>query len=207
MTTVSVIGIGNMGSAITGIAARGGAQVQVVARDAGKAAALAADSGATAATFGDALTGDIVVLAVPFHALDEVIGTYGAQLAGKTVVDITNPVDFSSFDDLVVPSDSSAAAVIAKLVPTAKVLKAFNTNFAATLGSGSVGSAPTTVLVAGDDADAKAELVGLVRAAGLAAEDAGSLKRARELESFGFLQMTLAAAETVPWTGGFAVAK
>lgn len=63
------------------------------------------------------------------------------------------------------------------------------------------------MLVAGDDADAKAELLALVRAAGLAAEDAGSLKRARELESFGFLQMTLAAAETLPWTGGFAVAK
>lgn len=207
MTTVSVIGIGNMGSAITGIAAKGGAQVQVVARDAEKAAALAAGTGATAATFGDALTGDIVVLAVPFTALDEVLETYGSQLAGRTVVDITNPVDFSSFDDLVVPADSSAAAVVAKLVPTAKVLKAFNTNFAATLGTGVVGGAPTTVLVAGDDADAKAQLLDLVRAAGLAAEDAGSLKRARELESFGFLQMTLAAAETVPWTGGFAVAK
>lgn len=207
MTTVSVIGIGNMGSAITAIAVKGGAQVQVVARDAEKAAALAAGTGATPATFGAALTGDIVVLAIPFPAVDEVVAAYGAQLAGKTVVDITNPVDFSSFDDLVVPSDSSAAAAIAKLVPTAKVLKAFNTNFAATLGTGSVGSAATTVLVAGDDADAKSELLGLVRAAGIAAEDAGSLKRARELESLGFLQLTLAAAETVPWTGGFAVAK
>jgi predicted dinucleotide-binding enzyme len=45
----------------------------------------------------------------------------------------------------------------------------------------------------------------LVREAGLRAEDAGSLKRARELESLGFLQMTLAVAETVPWTGGFAL--
>jgi hypothetical protein len=196
-----------MGSAITAIAAKGGAQVQVVARDPEKAAALAAGTGAAAATFGDELTGDIVVLAVPFTALDDGVDAYGPQLADRIVVDITNPVDFSSFDDLVVPSDSSAAAVIARLVPTAKVLKAFNTNFAATLGSGSVGDAPTTVLVAGDDAEAKAELVGLVRAAGLAAEDAGSLKRARELESFGFLQMTLAAAEKLPWTGGFALAK
>jgi predicted dinucleotide-binding enzyme len=207
MTTVSVIGIGNMGSAITAIAAKGGAEVQVVARDAEKAAALAAGTGATAATFGEPLTGEIVVLAVPFPALDEVVAAYGRELADRIVVDITNPVDFSSFDDLVVPSDSSAAAVIARLVPTARVLKAFNTNFAATLGSGSVGDAPTTVLVAGDDAAAKAELIALVRAAGLAAEDAGSLKRARELESFGFLQMTLAAAEKLPWTGGFALAK
>lgn len=207
MTTVSVIGIGNMGSAITAIAATGGAQVQVVARDAEKAAALAAGTGATAAAFGEALTGEVVVLAIPFPALDDVLAAYGDQLAGRTVVDITNPVDFSTFDGLVVPAESSAASVIAEKVPGAKVLKAFNTNFAATLGSGTVGSSAATVLVAGDAADAKAALIGLVRAAGLQAEDAGSLKRARELESLGFLQMTLAVAETVPWTGGFALAK
>jgi predicted dinucleotide-binding enzyme len=207
MTTVSVIGIGNMGSAITAIAAKGGAQVQVVARDADKAAALAADTGATAATFGETLTGDIVVLALPFTALDEVLAAYAGQLDDKIVVDITNPVDFSTFDGLVVPAESSAASVIAEKVPGAKVLKAFNTNFAATLGSGSVGDAAATVLVAGDDADAKSALIELVRAAGLRAEDAGSLKRARELESLGFLQMTLAVAETVQWTGGFALAQ
>jgi predicted dinucleotide-binding enzyme len=208
MTTVSVIGIGNMGSAITGIAAKGGAQVQVVARDAEKAAALAAGTGATATAFGEALTGEIVVLAIPFPALDDVLATYGTQLAGKTIVDITNPVDFSTFDGLVVPAESSAASVIAEKVPGAKVLKAFNTNFAATLASGNVAEAtPATVLVAGDDADAKGALIELVRAAGLEAEDAGSLKRARELESIGFLQIALAAAETVPWTGGFALAK
>lgn len=208
MTTVSVIGIGNMGSAITAIAARGGAQVQVVARDAEKAAALATGTGATAAAFGDPLTGEIVVLAIPFPALDDVLAVYGAQLAGRIVVDITNPVDFSTFDGLVVPAESSAASVIAEKVPGATVLKAFNTNFAATLGAGSVaGGAPTTVLVAGDDAAAKQTLLDLVRAAGLAAEDAGSLKRARELEALGFLQISLAASETLPWTGGFAVAK
>lgn len=208
MTTVSVIGIGNMGSAITGIAAKGGAQVQVLARDADKANALAADTGAAAGTFGEPLTGEIVVLAIPFDALDDVLAAYGTQLDGKVVVDITNPVDFSTFDGLVVPAESSAASVLAAKVPGAKVVKAFNTNFAATLGSGSVADGiPTTVLVAGDDADAKAALIGLVRATGLGAEDAGSLKRARELESIGFLQISLAAAETVSWAGGFAVAK
>ena len=62
------------------------------------------------------------------------------------------------------------------------------------------------MLIAGDDADAKALLAGIVTAAGLNAIDAGSLKRARELEAIGFLQITLAAAEKVSWTGGFAVA-
>jgi len=208
MTSVSVIGIGNMGSAIAGIAAKAEAGLQVVARDAEKAAALAAGTNATAATFGDALTGDIVVLALPFGAIDDVVATYGAQLAGKVVVDITNPVDFSTFDGLVVPAESSAAAVIAEKIPGAKVVKAFNTNFAATLATGSVAdAAPTTVLVAGDDEAAKTAVIEFVRAGGLNAEDAGSLKRARELEAIAFLQISLAARETVPWTGGFAVAK
>jgi len=207
MTSISIIGIGNMGSAITRIAAASGASVQVVARDLAKAHELAGSTEAVASAFGDALTGDIVVLAVPFPAVDDIVATYGEQLAGKVVVDITNPVDFSTFDGLVVPSDSSAAAAIAEKVPGARVVKAFNTNFAATLAAGTVGQAPTTVLVAGDDQEAKDAVLAFVRGGGLQAEDAGSLKRARELESLGFLQLTLAAGEKVGWDAGFALAK
>jgi predicted dinucleotide-binding enzyme len=86
-----------------------------------------------------------------------------------------------------------------------RVVKAFNTNFAATLATGAVGSAPTTVLIAGDDDSAKHAVADLVRGAGLRAADAGSLKRARELEALAFLQMTLAAAGTTSWTSGFAL--
>jgi predicted dinucleotide-binding enzyme len=66
---------------------------------------------------------------------------------------------------------------------------------------------PTTVLVAGDDAHAKQALVDLVVAGGLQAVDAGSLKRARELEAIGFLQLTAAVGESIGWTGGFAVVR
>ena len=114
--------------------------------------------------------------------------------------------DFVPFDSAVVPADSSAAAELATALPTSKVLKAFNTTFAATLASGTIGDLSTTVQIAGDDADAKALLAGVVTAAGLKAIDAGGLKRARELEAFGFLQITLAAAEKFSWTGGFSVA-
>jgi predicted dinucleotide-binding enzyme len=86
------------------------------------------------------------------------------------------------------------------------VLKAFNTNFAATLATGKVGDQDTTVLIAGDDADAKALLADVVRSGGVEAIDAGALSRARELESLGFLQLTLAVGEKVGWTGGFGVA-
>jgi hypothetical protein len=90
-------------------------------------------------------------------------------------------------------------------VPGAHVLKAFNTNFAATLASKQVGGEPTTVLIAGDDTTAKQVLSGALEAGGVKVIDAGALSRAHELEAIGFLQITLAAAEKISWTGGFAI--
>jgi NADPH-dependent F420 reductase len=186
---ISIIGSGNMGQAISGLAAKGGHTVELLnSSDAGKP-----------------VTGDVVVLAVPYSSVATVVAERAAQLAGKVVVDITNPLDFATFDGLTVPADGSAAAEIAAALPDAKVLKAFNTNFAGTLTAANVGGQPTAVLIAGDDAGAKALLAEVVDAAGLRAVDAGSLKRARELEALGFLQLTLAAGEKVSWTGGFAV--
>jgi len=205
MARITVIGTGNMGSAIAGIVAKGGASVQVVARDRAKATQLAESVNGEAASFGDSLTGDIVVLALPYPALADVVGVYGEQLAGKTVVDVTNPVDFATFDSLTVPADSSAAAELQAQLPGARVVKAFNTNFAATLFSGEVGGVPATVIIAGDDEDAKAQLTEVVSAGGVSVADAGGLARARELEAVGFLQMVLAVREQVAWTGGFAV--
>jgi predicted dinucleotide-binding enzyme len=205
MTTVTVIGAGNFGSVVAGIAAKGGTGIQVLARDVEKARAVADPLGGTAGTVGDEVTGDVVVLAVPYGAVADLVEVYPSAFDGKVLVDVTNPVDFSTFDDLVVPADSSAAKQLQDAVPGAKVVKAFNTNFGGTLASGEIGSVPTTVLVAGDDADAKQTLVELVTAAGLQGLDAGSLKRARELEAVGLLQMTLAGAEKISWGGGLAV--
>ena len=191
MSNVTVIGTGNMGTVIGGLLTAGGASVDYVKHS---------DTDVTVA-------GDIVVLAVPHPALEDVVATYGDQLVGKTVVDITNPLNFQTFDSLVVPADSSAAAELAAQLPDSRVLKAFNTNFGATLAAKEIGDLTTTVLIAGDDDSAKAELAGLVQAGGLQTVDAGSLSRARELEAIGFLQITLAAGEKIGWTGGFAVAK
>ncbi|MDQ1584376.1 MAG: 8-hydroxy-5-deazaflavin:NADPH oxidoreductase [Microbacteriaceae bacterium] len=207
MTKVSIIGVGNMGSAIARIAARSGADIQLLARDHDKATALAGELGGSAGRIGDPLTGDIVVLALPYGALSDVLAAYQPGLAGKIVVDITNPIDYSTFDGLVVPAEGSAAGEIAALLPAAKIVKAFNVNFAATLASGTVGGSPATVLVAGDDADAKSAVITLVRDGGLQAEDAGSLNRARDLESVGLLQVTMAVREMISWAGGFAFAK
>ncbi|CAN5298259.1 NADPH-dependent F420 reductase [soil metagenome] len=200
MTNITIIGAGNMGSAIASLAVAGGNPVQVLSRTA------TAVDGTTAGTVGHPIAGDIVVLALPYGAVAEVLARYAGQLDGKTLVDITNPLDFATFDSLVVEAGSSAAAEIAALVPTASVLKAFNTNFASTLVSGTVGSEKTTVLIAGDDSDAKATLADVLAAAGIKAVDAGSLKRAHELEALGFLQLTLAAGGKTSWTSGFALA-
>ena len=190
MAHVSIIGTGNMGQAIAALAAKGGNSVELIG------------SGDT----DKQVTGDVVVFAVYYPAVADVLATRGESLAGKIVVDITNPLDVSTFDSLTVPADSSATAEIAAALPQSRVLKAFNTTFAATLASGAVGPLPTTVLIAGDDADAKALLAGIVTAGGLRAVDAGSLRRARELESLGFLQLTLAVGEKISWTGGFGLA-
>jgi len=205
MTAITVIGTGNMGQAIAGTATKSGASVQMLARDLEKARAAASAIGATAGVVGDAIIGEIVVLAVPYPALAELAKTYGEQFSDKVIVDITNPVDFATFDALVVPADSSAAAELAAAAPGAKVVKAFNTNFAATLASGELGGAPTVVQIAGDDEAAKKLLADVVTGAGLVVADAGGLKRARELEALGFLQMVLAVREQIGWTGGFVV--
>lgn len=189
MSHVSIIGTGNMGQALDAVLSRGGTPHTLVAHG----AALPADT-------------DVVVLAVPYGSVADVVATYGADLAGKVVVDLTNPVDFATFDGLVVPADSSAAAEIAALLPESRVVKAFNTTFAGALGEGSVLGNATTVLLAGDDADAKATVAAVVAPGGLRAVDAGSLKRARELEALGFLQITLAAAGHTTWAAGFQLA-
>jgi 8-hydroxy-5-deazaflavin:NADPH oxidoreductase len=189
MTTLSILGTGNMGQAIAAVAAKGGHSVQQLGSD----------------DTGTAVTGDVVVLAVYYGSVSDVLAQRSDQLAGKVVVDITNPVNVETFDSLLVPADSSAAAEIAAALPDSRVVKAFNTTFAGTLAAGTVGPLTTTVLIAGDDAEAKATLAEIVTSGGLNAIDAGALKRARELEALGFLQMTLAGSEKVPWTGGFGV--
>jgi predicted dinucleotide-binding enzyme len=191
MTSFTIIGTGNMGSAIGGVLAAGGSDVDHVVHE----------------SLGSApLTGDVVILAVPYPAVASIIAAYGEQLQGKVVVDITNPLNFETFDSLVVPAGSSAAAEIQAKLPGSTVLKAFNTNFAATLSSKRVGGLPTTVLIAGDDADAKGALAAAITAGGVSAIDAGSLARAHELEALGFLQLSLAVGEKIAWTGGFTVA-
>jgi predicted dinucleotide-binding enzyme len=191
MTSVTIFGSGQMGSAIDGVLTAGGASVDHIG---------SADQPGP-------VTGDIVILAVYHPALKDILSKYGEQLGGKIVVDITNPLNLETFDSLVVPPDSSKAAELAAALPSSRVIKAFNTTFAGTLAAKSVGPNKTTVLVAGDDEEAKAALISAIEAGGVDTLDVGGLSRARELEAMGFLQIKLAATEQVGWTGGFAVVR
>ena len=196
---ITIIGTGNMARGIGTRALAGGHNVTLVGHEPGKAENLAADlqsaaqGGASvrAAPTGAPLDSDVVVLAVPYTAAASVVQQYHDQLAGKVIVDITNPVDFSTMSPAVAPG-TSGAEEIAKAAPAgAKVVKAFNTTFAGTLVPGQVAGQPLDVLIAGDDADAKATVSRLVEAGGLRAIDAGPLQRARQLEALGLLHMAL----------------
>jgi 8-hydroxy-5-deazaflavin:NADPH oxidoreductase len=197
---ITIIGTGNMSRGIATRALAGGHTVTLLGTEAGKAQQLAGElSGdVRAGTIGDPLSGDVVVLAVWYQALDDVLDRYGDQLAGKTVVDITNPIDTSSFQPLNLEA-GSAAQEIAQKAAGAKVVKAFNTTFAGTLVSGEVAGQPLDVLLASDDEDAKRTVSRLVADGGLRAVDAGPLAHARQLEGLGYLHMAIQG----PLDGGY----
>jgi NADPH-dependent F420 reductase len=193
MASVTIIGTGNMARGIATRLLASGSRIQILGHTAEKAELLGTELGSDAISTGasgDAIDGDVVVLAVWYAVAVPVVQQYGDALAGKIVVDPTNPVDVSTFDGLVTPAGSSAAEEIAKVAPSgARIVKAFNTTFASTVAAGEVGGQRLDVLVASDDADAKRQVLALVGDAGLRAVDVGELRRARELEALGFLHM------------------
>ncbi|MPV36183.1 NADPH-dependent F420 reductase [Georgenia subflava] len=204
MTDITIIGAGNMTRGIATRALAGGHAVQILARDTAAAGTLAGELPGTVTTgpIGDAITGEIVVLALPYDAALAIAEQLREVLAGKIVVDITNPVDFATFDSLVTPDDSSSAEELAKVVPASKVVKAFNTTFAGPLVAGESDGHKLDVFVAADDAEAKAAVVSFVDSSGMRAIDAGALKRAQQLEGMGFLHMTLQGALGNTWSTG-----
>ena len=138
MTDVTIFGSGNMGTAIDGVLTAGGAVVEHIG---------SADSDATVA-------GDIVILAVPYPALETIVANYGPQLAGKVVVDISNPLNFETFDSLTVPRKFRGGRT-RRRIALVEGAQGVQYDFAATLGAKTVGPNTTTVLIAGDDTDAK----------------------------------------------------
>jgi 8-hydroxy-5-deazaflavin:NADPH oxidoreductase len=191
MSTISIIGAGNMARILGNRALDGANTVEVIGRDAGKAAALAEElgRGTTTGTFGSAPAGDIVILALLYGAGAEVVRQYGDELAGKVIVDISNPFDPTG-TELLTPHDSSAAQEIAKVAPTtAHVVKAFNTLFGHVLADDKAGGPALDVFIAGDDSEANARVSSFVETLGLRPLEAGDLKMAHWLEGASLLLM------------------
>jgi 8-hydroxy-5-deazaflavin:NADPH oxidoreductase len=190
MSSISIIGLGNMAGALACRALAGGNTVEIIGRDPGKTKELAATlGGATVGTPGAAPAGDIVVLAVPYASTTAVVGEYGNLLGGKVIVDITNPITPDA-KGLVTPEGSSGAQEIAEAAPAgAHVVKAFNTLFANVLTTG----LPVDVFIAGDDAQAKADVSTFIESLGLRPFDAGELPMARALENTALMQLGVMA--------------
>ena len=189
---IGIIGTGNMAQGLASVLSKAGYDVTLGARDVAKAKDAAKSIGAkvSAASIKDAAKAEVVVLAVPFSAAAEVISAAGG-LAGKVVVDITNPLT-ADYMGLTIGHDTSAAEEIQKLAPKAKVVKAFNTIFASLFqAGGKVGAAPATVFVAGDDEAANKTVEQIASKAGFAVQQTGGLKLARYLEPLAGLNIVL----------------
>ena len=190
MSSISIIGTGNMARAIGALAVAGGNTVEVIGRDRSKAADLATTLGDSTTTgkFGAAPAGDIVIVALRYADVVPVITQYGNALADKVIVDISNPFNADA-DGLALPADTSIAQEVAKAAPAgARVVKAFNTVFGHVLEKGRT----LDVFMAGDDAQAKARVSEFIASLGLRPLDVGGLTMAHWLEGTGLVLMGLA---------------
>jgi predicted dinucleotide-binding enzyme len=175
-TKIAILGKGNVGSALARGLARNYSEVQAVGnnKDAQRQAAAQAD---------------VVILAVPFPAIEDVVKHVGTALSGKVVIDATNPLDANM--NLAIGYTTSSAEELQKKLPQARIVKAFNSVFAQHMDSGKVGDTTLTAFIAGDDAEAKESVKALATDIGFEVVDAGPLKNARLLEPLGYLNIQL----------------
>ncbi|MEM0117454.1 MAG: NADPH-dependent F420 reductase [Conexivisphaerales archaeon] len=135
--------------------------------------------------------GEVVFLAVPYGAVKDTIASIGeANFKGKVVVDVTNPLTEQL--DLAIGYKTSAAEELAKLIPEAKIVKAFNYVFAANMPSSEVKGEKLTLFVAGDDSDAKSVVMRMGSDIGFDPVDSGPLSYSRYLEPMAIFIVRLA---------------
>jgi 8-hydroxy-5-deazaflavin:NADPH oxidoreductase len=173
---VGIVGNGNVGSALQRGLSRAGHDARAEGNEPERLRALARDA-------------EVVVLAVPFQAIDDVVRELGDALDDKVVVDVTNAL--TEDYQLAVGLTTSGAEELQKKVPNAKVVKAFNTVFAKHMDSGRVNDEQLAALVAADDADAKRQVLDLATSIGFDAVDAGPLQNARLLEPMALQNIVL----------------
>jgi len=197
---VSIIGAGNVGKALATSMSRAGHDVTISARTQQHAREAAEATGAQPATSNAAAVRDaeLVILAVPFSAGQEIAQEIAGLVSGKTVIDTTNPVkpDYSGL----ATEGTSGAEEFQRWLPEAKVVKAFNTLFASRQA---VPSREVDGFVAADDMKAKQQVIALVESIGFAPVDVGPLSSARHLEAMAFLNISLNLAHGWDWTSAW----
>ena len=200
---IAIIGAGNVGGALAKSSVRAGHSVTLSAKDPAHAEAKAKDTGARAVrSVVEATKGaEVVILAVPYAAVDAVLGELGDALAGKVVIDVTNRVKRPAISESI--DGASAAEEIQRKAPKAKVAKAFNYAFASRQADPTVDGMALDGYVAADDADAKAKTLALVGSIGFRPIDAGPLAMARALEALGILNIALQMQNGWPWQSGW----
>jgi 8-hydroxy-5-deazaflavin:NADPH oxidoreductase len=190
MTTISIIGSGNMATAIGTRALKHGHTVELISRNPAKAQALAdrLGNGATVGKSGARPAGDIVIVAVLYQNAVDTVAHYGDALAGKILVDITNPFNTDGSGLVTSPGSSVSQQIAAAAPKGAHVVKALNTIFGHVL----IRDTPLDAFFAGDSAEAKAQVAALLQSLGFRPLDAGRLEMAHALEWAGLLLVGLA---------------
>jgi predicted dinucleotide-binding enzyme len=190
MTTISIIGSGNMANAIGTRAAKHGHTIEFMSRNTVQAQALADQigSGATVGTFGARPAGDIVIIAVLYTGAVDVVAHYGDALAGKILVDITNPFNADVSGLVTTPGTSVSEQIAAAAPEGTHVVKAFNSIFRGVLAE----EKTLDVFFAGDGPEAKASVAAFLASLDMRPFDTGGLDMAHALEWAGILLVGLA---------------
>lgn len=215
METVAIVGAtGNMGSAISKSLARtGNYRLLLMSGDEDKLSDLKAQiektSGQTeiftiSCAKEASWEADIIIVATPYEAEREVAEKIREVANGKIVISISNPLN-TAYDELITSADTSAAEELQKLLPHSKVVKAFNTTFAADFASPVIDGKTTDAFIAGNDGEALETVSGIVRAVGFNPIIAGDLSVSRTLERMQLLLIQLTMKYNYNWLAGWKI--
>jgi predicted dinucleotide-binding enzyme len=190
---IAILGKGNVGTALGTGLKRSGHEIKYGHRDIKEPVRDAAE------------WGEVIIFAVPHDSTKDVAKQLGSAADGKVVIDVTNPVGQNW--DLTIGLTTSAAEELQKLLPRARVVKAFNTVFAQNQSTGKIGKEQLSAFIAGDDEKAKKTVMQLARNIGFDTVDTGPLKSARYLEPMAILIMGLAFSLNMGTKIGFKLVK
>lgn len=186
---IAIIGAGNVGKTLGSALRAKGYAVTYGVRDPEKTEER------NAKTVAEALTGaEAVILATPWTATESLVCEHADALAGKIVIDATNPIN-PSLTRLAVGFDTSGAELLQSQARKAKFYKAFNSTGVSVMAKPKFPEGKAAMLVAGPDGPDKKTVLRIVADVGFEGLDAGELKAARLLEPLAMLWVQLALAK------------